>query len=282
MKVFIQSNKFQKLAANVARYSFIKNGFNDVEILDLESCNILNRNIGKQYLRNGKLVIFDYNDLQSFTLLRFLPPKIQTSGFCLIIDPDIFAIKNPLEKLRKIITKDVDIFCTEINNQLRSEVMILNLENKIWDYNRLIEDLFNQRIDYSKLLNLSFFKNLKIKKLDIVFNHHDKINEETIFLHTSNRITQPWKEGLNINFKTFFSNKYKILNLIKYFLRMNYDPRVISKKFLSHPNINVNNFIIKTFNEAIKNKYVNEEALDLAVMNNYISKTFKDKLCINE
>ena len=184
--------------------------------------------------------------------------------------------------MRKIITKDVDIFCTEINNQLRSEVMILNLENKIWDYNRLIEDLFNQRIDYSKLLNLSLFKNLKIKKLDIVFNHHDKINEETIFLHTSNRITQPWKEGLNINFKTFFTNKYKILNLIKYFLRMNYDPRVVSKKFLSHPNINVNNFIIKTFNEAIKNKYVNKEELDLAVMNNYISTTFKDKLCINE
>lgn len=282
MKVFIQSNKFQKLAAKVARYSFIKNGFDDVEILDLESCDILNRNIGKQYLRNGKLVSFEYNDLQSFTLLRFLPPKIQSSGFCLVIDPDIFAIKNPLEKLRKIITKDVDIFCTEINNQLRSEVMILNLENKIWDYNHLIEDLFNQRIDYSKLLNLSFFKNLKIKKLDIVFNHHDKINEETIFLHTSNRITQPWKEGLNINFKTFFTNKYKILNLIKYFLRMNYDPRVISKKFLSHPNINVNNFIIKTFNEAIKNKYVNKEELDLAVMNNYISTTFKNKLCINE
>lgn len=282
MKVFIQSNKFQKLAAKVARYSFIKNGFDDVEILDLESCDVLNRNIGKQYLRDGKLVSFEYNDLQSFTLLRFLPPKIQTSGFCLIIDPDIFAIKNPLEKLRKIITKDVDIFCTEINNQLRSEVMILNLENKIWDYNRLIEDLFNQRIDYSKLLNLSFFKNLKIKKLDIVFNHHDKINEETIFLHTSNRITQPWKEGLNINFKTFFTNKYKILNLIKYFLRINYDPRVVSKKFLSHPNINVNNFIIKTFNEAIKNKYVNKEELDLAVMNNYISTTFKDKLCINE
>ena len=282
MKVFIQSNKFQKLAANVARYSFIKNGFNDVEILELESCDVLNRNIGKQYLRNGKLVTFEYNDLQSFTLLRFLPPKIQTSGFCLIIDPDIFAIKNPLEKLKKIITKDVDIFCTEINNQLRSEVMILNLENKIWDYNRLIEDLFNQRIDYSKLLNLSFFRNLKIKKLDIVFNHHDKINEETIFLHTSNRITQPWKEGLNINFRTFFTKKYIILNLIKYFLRMNYDPRVVSKKFLSHPNINVNNFIIKTFNEAIKNKYINKEELDLAVMNNYISTTFRNKLCINE
>lgn len=282
MKVFIQSNKFQKLAANVARYSFIKNGFNDVEILELESCDVLNRNIGKQYLRNGKLVTFEYNDLQSFTLLRFLPPKIQTSGFCLIIDPDIFAIKNPLEKLKKIITKDVDIFCTEINNQLRSEVMILNLENKIWDYNRLIEDLFNQRIDYSKLLNLSFFRNLKIKKLDIVFNHHDKINEETIFLHTSNRITQPWKEGLNINFRTFFTKQYIILNLIKYFLRMNYDPRVVSKKFLSHPNINVNNFIIKTFNEAIKNKYINKEELDLAVMNNYISTTFRNKLCINE
>ena len=54
MKVLIQSNKFQKIAAEVARYSFIKQGISDVEIINLEEHDILVKNFGKKYLRNGK------------------------------------------------------------------------------------------------------------------------------------------------------------------------------------------------------------------------------------
>ena len=55
MKVLIQSNKFQELAAKVSKYSFIKNGFKDVEIINIEDCDILKRNFGRKYLRNGKI-----------------------------------------------------------------------------------------------------------------------------------------------------------------------------------------------------------------------------------
>ena len=45
--------------------------------------------------KNLKLVsLANLNDLQSFTLLRFLPPKLY-DDFCLIIDPDVFMVKDP-------------------------------------------------------------------------------------------------------------------------------------------------------------------------------------------
>ena len=34
MKIYICTNKFQKLAAKVSAYSFAKYGFNDIEILE--------------------------------------------------------------------------------------------------------------------------------------------------------------------------------------------------------------------------------------------------------
>jgi hypothetical protein len=41
MKILIQANKFQRLAAEVSKYSFIKQGIKDVEIINLEDQNIL-------------------------------------------------------------------------------------------------------------------------------------------------------------------------------------------------------------------------------------------------
>ena len=37
MKIFICTNKFQKLAAKVSAYSFAKYGFNDIEILEMKT-----------------------------------------------------------------------------------------------------------------------------------------------------------------------------------------------------------------------------------------------------
>ena len=46
-------------------------------------------------------------------------------------------------------------------------------------------------MDYSYLMKLSFDHNLKINKISKRFNSHDIIHEDTILLHTTNRITQP-------------------------------------------------------------------------------------------
>ena len=281
MKVLIQSNKFQKIAAEVARYSFIKQGISDVEIINLEEHDILVKNFGKKYLRNGKLTTFDNNDLQSFTLLRFIPTKLQINDFCLIVDPDIFAIKNPMSEIYKILDNKTDIYCTKINGKLRTEVMILNLKNNIWHFDSLIDDLFSKRIDYSDLINLKFINDKKIKIIDNKFNDHDKINENTILLHTSNRLTQPWKEGLEINFKNHYSKIYIIKNYIRFIIGKKYDEKIISNKFLRHPDENIIKIVKNLFEEAYKNNFININKIKSALFNKSISQKFLKSLEID-
>lgn len=281
MKVLIQSNKFQKIAAEVARYSFIKQGISDVEIINLEEHDILVKNFGKKYLRNGKLTTFDNNDLQSFTLLRFIPTKLQINDFCLIVDPDIFAIKNPMSEINKILDNKTDIYCTKINGKLRTEVMILNLKNNIWHFDSLIDDLFSKRIDYSDLINLKFINDKKIKIIDNKFNDHDKINENTILLHTSNRLTQPWKEGLEINFKNHYSKIYIIKNYIRFIIGKKYDEKIISNKFLRHPDENIIKIVKNLFEEAYKNNFININKIKSALFNKSISQKFFNSLEID-
>ena len=70
MKIFIQSNSSQSIAAKVAKYSFERFGCH-VEIMYVEENKILKDKLNKRMLRDKKIVKYK-NDLQSFTLLRFL------------------------------------------------------------------------------------------------------------------------------------------------------------------------------------------------------------------
>ena len=76
LKIFIQSNLQQLAAAKVAEYSFKKQGFKNIEIMQLHENNILKEKYEKKFKRNGKVISFNPNDLQSFTLLRFFPPEV--------------------------------------------------------------------------------------------------------------------------------------------------------------------------------------------------------------
>jgi hypothetical protein len=283
LKIFIQTNPQQELAAKVSMYSFIKFGFNNVELLKLHDVEVLKKNFGKKYYRNGQLVTFDPNDLQSFTFLRFLPPKLIDNDFCLIIDPDVFAISNPASITDYMSLSDFKIFCTEKNLKYRSEVMLINCKNnfKLWDFDKIIEEIFLKKLDYNELINLDFLDKKKIGLLPSSFNTIDQINKDTILLHTSNRITQPWKEGLDVDF-TINTSKYVYLkNLIKKMIGLNHNGKFFEKKYRPHPNTDVNSFIQKIFLDAYKNNYFNEEELKYSLRNNYISDIFSKKANLN-
>ena len=165
MKILIQRNNKQKLASKIAAASFIKQGIpaNDILFLEFENNALLNSKIGKKYLREGKIKIFK-NDLQSFTLLRFYGPEfVHYKEKILIIDPDVFAIKNP-KNISYFLDDNNSLACTFINHEPRSEVMLVNAEKVKWKFNEIIGKLFNLEIDYKDLMNLSFDKSLKIVK----------------------------------------------------------------------------------------------------------------------
>ena len=155
MKVYIQSNKYQRFAAKISAYSFERFGIK-TQLLDFDDNEILRKYIGQKYLRNGNLRTYK-DDLQSFTLLRFLAPEINSSNeIILVIDPDVFALKNPYEMINLI--DNYDIACTFKNNLPRSEVMLINNKNIKWEFEEICRMLFSKEIDYIDLINLNFDK----------------------------------------------------------------------------------------------------------------------------
>ncbi len=279
IKIFIQTNPQQELAAKVSKYSFNKFGFNNIELLKLNNVELLKKNFGKRYYRNGKLVQFDPYDLQSFTLLRFLPPKLIDDDYCLVVDPDVFAISD-LSSINNYMTdNDFKIFCTKKKSLNRSEVMLINCKKnfKLWDFDQLINDIFSKKIDYSELINLEFVEKKLIGTLDPSFNSLDEINTDTILLHTSNRITQPWKQGLDIDFN-IYSSKYNYLKtIIRRILGLKFNNTILQQKYQPHPDHKVNNFMLNIFREAYLNNYINDNDIEFSLTNKYLSSIFWKK-----
>ena len=283
MKIFICTNKFQKLAAKVSAFSFAQYGFDDIEILEIENNKILKDKLNSTYLRDGKITKF-VDDLQSFTLLRFYPFTLKNLNKCLIIDPDVFAVKNPTKELDEFFSRnEFNIACTKINENFRTEVILLNNISYKWDFEEIINDLFNHKIDYKDLIYLNSKKYFsEVNKLPLEFNHHDKVDENTLLLHTTKRITQPWKEGLKIDFYDEKNNKiYKFKQQIKKLLNLNYNINAISKNYIKHPNKKVENTVLKIFKDCLNSNFIKENEIEDAIRNKYVSKYFYEKIIRN-
>ena len=276
MKIYIQSNRIQEIAAKVSSETFNSFGLSS-KIVFVEDYKEITKYFGKSYLRKGKKVIFK-DDLQSFTLLRFLIPELSDSKSpIMIIDPDIFAIKNPISILNEI-KNDQKLYCTFIDNKPRTEMMVLNPKSKFWSFEKILKDLFDLKIDYDDLFKLKFLSYSSLEKLDRKYNSLDEINYETVLLHTTNRKTQPWKEGLKIDFEVHASKFNKFCNYFKKIIGLKYNEEIIGNYYKKHPNNEVIDYLVKIFNNAYKNNVISKDDLLNSSKKRYISNDFLKKL----
>ena len=104
--VFIQANDKQWLGAVVAEYALRRNSKHDdkfdIRIMHYDDFPFLHVREGDTFLRDGGKRIWVKDDLQSFTLTRFLPPQLMDyQGRSLVIDPDVFAVGDVWELLSR-------------------------------------------------------------------------------------------------------------------------------------------------------------------------------------
>ena len=104
--VFIHTNHRQLVGALVSAHSFARNSAHadrfDVRIIHGEDYPFLRARDGQPYLREGERAIWRYEDLQSFTPLRFLPPQLLGyRGIAVVVDPDVFAVGDVWELLTR-------------------------------------------------------------------------------------------------------------------------------------------------------------------------------------
>jgi hypothetical protein len=147
------------------------------------------------------------DDLQSFTPLRFLPPKLMNySGRAVVIDPDVFAVGD----INELLSRDMGGAAVmgrhrsdkgEKQHQVATSVMLMDCARlQHWDCEEEFDQLFRFEKDYKEWMVLGYEDPANIGFLEPCWNDFDHLDEATRLLHNTKRRTQPWKTGLKVDY----------------------------------------------------------------------------------
>lgn len=211
--VFIHTNHKQMLGAMVSRYSLLKNSAHadefDVKFIEVKDHGCLAAHEGLNYRRDGEMRAWFNDDLQSFTPLRFAPPELMGyEGQAVIMDPDIFAIGDIWELLSRDM-QGAAIMCRPKSGRkgrkgaYASSVMLLDCAKlKHWQFENDFNEMFEPvKRDYMDWVSLKLEDPATIGLFENEWNDFDTLTENTKLLHNTKRKTQPWKTGLNIDYR---------------------------------------------------------------------------------
>lgn len=205
-KVFIQANEKQYLGAQLAKYTIERYSEHtdkfSVEIMQAHEVLDLNRLYGNKILKDGKEITYGDGDLQSFTLTRFMSPELMNfEGKSIVIDPDVFATYSDIWDLFTMDMEDNSALMRRHNGgDWGTSVMLLdNSKFKHWKIKDIVDDLLSKNVDYRDWMGLRLEKQ-KIGVLDKMWNHYDTLTPDTKLLHTTLRVTQPWRVGLPVEY----------------------------------------------------------------------------------
>jgi hypothetical protein len=205
--VFIHTNPKQMLGALVSRYSFRRNSKTpdafDVQIVSTEDFPWMKATEGRRYLRDGLQREWLYDDLQSFTPLRFTPPELMGyQGRALMVDPDVFAVGDVMPLFsRDMGGKALMARKRGGDKEFASSVMLLDCAKLThWQVEKQFNEMFSGERDYMEWISLKLEPKGSIGELEAEWNDFDHLTPETKLLHNTKRWTQPWKTGLPVDF----------------------------------------------------------------------------------
>ena len=206
--VFIHTNERQRLGALVAEHALRRHSRHaeafDVRVLEARDFAFLTEREGQPFLRGGAARIWTMDDLQSFTPLRFLPPRLMGfEGRALVIDPDIFAVGDVWELLSRDMQGKAVMGRRRFAGKpcIASSAMLLDCSAlRDWDAEREFAELFAFERDYKDWICLHHVPEAKKGYFEPEWNDFDRLTPDTKMLHNTKRRTQPWKTGLRVDF----------------------------------------------------------------------------------
>lgn len=216
--VFVHTNQQQMLGAVASAHSFRRQSRHperfETRILKLEDTPHLYQREGQRYLRMGKMATWHNADLQSFSPLRRMVPQLMGfSGRALVTDPDVFSVNGDVLELLDSDMGGKAVICRRLPadqggggaDQWASSVLLLDCAKlQTWRWDEQIDAMFAGKLDYKRWIQLADEPPGSIGELPEVWNSFDKLEPETRLLHMTERLTQPWKTGLPIDFNMNF------------------------------------------------------------------------------
>jgi len=277
--VFIHTNHKQIAGAIVAahalkRASRTPDAF-DVKMIDIRDYSYFSELDGKSYLRKGEMVPWIFEDLQSFTPSRFMPPELMNyEGRAVVIDPDIFAVGDVME----LLNMDMEGKAVRLLHrpkpdgsgvELMTSVMLMDCAKlKHWNTEETFRKMFTKEVDYNDWIYLNLEDPSTIGDLPEVWNHLDKLTPETKMLHTTNRRTQPWKSGLPIDFKLELQSPFK--RKFAAFQRAVFGKELICKRYKTNPDARQERLFFSLLKECVEQGKISEEMLRSEMRKNHV------------
>ncbi len=276
--VFIQTNPKQWLGALVAEYSLRRNSAHAdrfaIRIMNTADYPFLQAREGQLFLRGGQKRPWLNDDLQSFTPLRFMPPELmEYSGRAVVIDPDVFAVGDVWELLsREMEGKAIVCRARPGHKGLASSVMLLDCARLThWRCEEQFNDLFAFKRDYVDWITLKLEPPETIGRLEDEWNDFDRLTANTKLLHTTKRLTQPWKTGLPIDFRPadkfrWFPPKGWLQRTRRYL----FGEYAFLGNYQPHPDPNQERFFFGLLRECLEKGIVNEDLVRAEMRQNHV------------
>ena len=266
--VFIQANDRQMLGAKIAAYSYKRNSSApdsfDVRIMYTRDFPRLMQS-GQSILRNGFIREWDPDDLQSFTPLRFAPPNLMDFvGRAVVTDPDCFGVGDVADLLNKdMMGKAICAVARPGHNEdpdyIATSVMLLDCAKlEHWDFDQLLDDLFEHKFDYVPWMQLKLEDHATIGLLERDWNDFDTLTPATKILHTTKRRTQPWKTGLPVDYTLREQGPWDVLR------------RIWRRRYERHPDRNQEAFVYSLLAEMADEGIVTKDELVREMAANHI------------
>ncbi len=281
--VFIHTNHKQIVGALVAQYALKRNSANadkfDVRIIHTDDHPFLRERQGQEYLRDGVKRTWLYDDLQSFTPLRFMPPELMGyQGRAVVIDPDIFAVSDVWE----LLSRDMEgkaIMCRMrsgpkgfIDRCLASSVMLLDCAKLThWRVEEQFNELFDFKRDYSRWICLKLEPRESIGFFEDEWNDFDRLTPATKMLHNTRRMTQPWKTGLPIDWRP--AEKFRLFPPLGWLMRARrklFGEYALLGKYRAHPDPKQEQLFFGLLRECLDQGIVTEDMLREEMRHNHV------------
>jgi hypothetical protein len=281
--VFIHTNHKQITGALVAKYALKRNSPNadkfDVQIIDTADYPWLQEHEGRMYLRDGVQRVWLNDDLQSFTPLRFMPPKLMGyQGRAVVIDPDIFAVGDIWELLSRDM-EDKAVMCRMrsgpkgyIDKCMASSVMLLDCGKlRHWDAEQGFREMFEFKRDYQPWICLKLEDRESIGFFEPEWNDFDRLTRQTKMLHNTRRRTQPWKTGLPTDWRP--AERFRLFPPVAWAMRARrklFGEYAFLGNYKAHPDPNQERFFFGLLKECLDTGVISEEMLRQEMSKNHV------------
>ena len=278
--IFIHTNEKQIVGALVSKYSFErfasdKNAF-DVKLIHTRDHPFLDAHEGRSYLRGGLKREWKNDDLQSFTVLRFMPPELMGyEGRSIVVDPDVFCVAD----VNPLVTRDMQGKALMARRRgagssknYASSVMLLdNAKLKHWQVEKSFEEMFEFKRDYSDWVDLQLEPKDTIGVLENTWNDFDRLTPETRMIHNTHRRTQPWKTGLRVDFRPAErGNSFRPSDIFHHLRRALFGEYGLLGHYKKHPDDNQERLFFALLKECYEKDIVTDDMLGEQMRLNHV------------